>query len=160
LIVVADTSPLNYIVLIGAVDVVPDLYNRIVIPQTVAAELCAPHTPAEVRAWLAHPPAWLDIVPDPPSDGTLNALDPGERAAITLAFSLGASRLLIDDFAGRAEAERLNLQVTGTLGVLAEAHRKHLLNFDEAVTRLTNTTFYLSPRVVARVRRLLSHPDN
>jgi predicted nucleic acid-binding protein len=156
MIVVADTSPLNYLVRIGAASVLEPLYARVIVPETVAAEMKQPRTPAQVRAWIENPPAWLDIAPDPPPDASLDALDPGERAAIGLAISLKAHRLLIDDADGRAEAERRQLRVTGTLGVLAAAHRKGLLDFDNAIELLSNTTFYVSPRLLATARRLLS----
>jgi predicted nucleic acid-binding protein len=45
-------------------------------------------------------------------------LDPGERAAIALAETVQADLLLIDEAAGRAEAKRRYLRVTGRLGVL------------------------------------------
>ena len=80
--------------------------------------------------------------PDPPSDPALQFLDPGERAAITLALSLDADRLLIDEWEGRAEAERRHLFVTGTLGIPAEAHQQGLLDFEAALTRLRQTNFY------------------
>jgi predicted nucleic acid-binding protein len=54
--------------------------------------------------------------PDPPTDHTLAFLDPGERAAIPSALAVQTDRLLIDDLAGRAEAERRRLRVTGTAG--------------------------------------------
>jgi predicted nucleic acid-binding protein len=72
-------------VLIGAVHVLEPLYASVVVPETVNAELTDPRAPAEVRAWIADPPAWLRIVPDPPADDSLYALNPGERAAIALA---------------------------------------------------------------------------
>jgi predicted nucleic acid-binding protein len=105
---------------------------------------------------MAQPPEWCEIRPDPPSDPTLQFLDPGERAAITLALSLAAERLLLDEPAGRAEAERRHLLVTGTLGVLAEAHRGGLLHFEAALTQLRQTNFYMSPQLVNRVRQRLS----
>src|SRR5690242_3683282 len=119
MIVVADTSPLNYLVLIEAVDVLKPLYSRVLVPKTVASELQAGNTPATVRAWIARPPEWCEIRPDPDSDPKLEFLDPGERAAITLAMAVRADRLLMDEWDGRAEAERRHLYVTGTLGVLA-----------------------------------------
>jgi predicted nucleic acid-binding protein len=61
----------------------------------------------------------------------------------------------MDDMDGRAEAERRNLKVTGTLGILVEAHRRQLLDFDGALARLSKTSFYLSPRLIETVRRLL-----
>jgi predicted nucleic acid-binding protein len=156
MIVVADSSPLNYLILIGAAGVLEPLYTRVVVPETVSIELKQPRTPAQVRTWIENPPAWLDITLDPPPDTGLDALDPGERAAIGLAILLKADRLLIDDADGRAEAERRHLQVTGTLGVLAAAHRSGLLDFDIAIELLSNTTFYVSSRLLDTARRLLA----
>ena len=47
--VVADTSPLHYLILIACTDILPALFDRIVIPRAVAAELQHPKTPARVR---------------------------------------------------------------------------------------------------------------
>jgi len=46
--------------------------------------------------------------------------------------------------------------VTGTLGVLAEAHRAGLLDFEVAFEQLQQTNFYVSADLVARVRLCLS----
>src|SRR5690349_13231922 len=105
MIVVADTGPINYLVLIGAVEVLGRLYGRVVIPRSVVAELQNPLAPAAVLTWISTPPKWLDAQPDPPLDSTLDFLDPGERAALTLAQVLCADQLLIDERSGRAEAE-------------------------------------------------------
>jgi predicted nucleic acid-binding protein len=156
MIVVADTSPLNYLVLLGAVDVLQPLYGRVLVPQTVAGELQDANTPAIVRAWIAQPPAWCEIHPDPPSDPALRFLDAGERAAITLALVVNADRLLMDERDGRDEAERRRLHVTGTLGVLADAHFAGFLDFDTALAQLRQTNFYVSADLVDRVRRRLS----
>jgi predicted nucleic acid-binding protein len=102
------------------------------------------------------PPEWCEILPDPPFDPALQFLDAGEHAAITLALSINADRLLIDEQAGRVEAERRHLLVTGTLGVLAEAHRSGLLDFETALAQLRRTNFYVSADLVNRVRRRLS----
>lgn len=158
--VVADTGPLNYLILIEAVNVLPQLYTGIVIPQTVAVELTDRGAPQPVRRWIAQAHASLNVVPDPPADETLHNLDPGERAAIALAHALSASRLLIDDSDGRTEAARRGLKVTGTLGVLAAAHRNGLVDFDTAIERLSRTSFYLSPRLIATARRLLSAAES
>lgn len=44
MIVVADTSPLNYLVLIGEADLLYRLYGRVLIPQAVLSELEHPET--------------------------------------------------------------------------------------------------------------------
>lgn len=58
-VVIADTSPANYLVLIDTIEVLPRLYRRIVIPDEVLAELSAPGAPPSVAAWAAARPDWL-----------------------------------------------------------------------------------------------------
>jgi predicted nucleic acid-binding protein len=158
-IVVADAGPIHYLILIDAVGVLHPLYDRVLIPQTVAEELKNERAPEAVRAWMGRPGKWCQVQLDPPYDAALEILDPGERAAVALALSISADRLLIDDWEGRVEAERRNLKITGTLGVLAEAHQHRLLDFESAVARLSQTSFYLSTDLVNRMRQLLADPD-
>jgi predicted nucleic acid-binding protein len=49
-LVVADTGPLNYLVLIGAIDLLPKLFETVLVPQAVCDELCHRVAPAAVRA--------------------------------------------------------------------------------------------------------------
>jgi predicted nucleic acid-binding protein len=156
MIVIADTGPLNYLVLIGSVDVLKPLYTRVLVPEAVVKELRAAGAPGLVHLWIARPPAWLEVRPDPPLDPTLWFLDLGESAALTLAQLLDADQLLIDDWAGPAEAARRSLRVTGTLGVLADAHQAGLLDFEQAITRLRSTNFRLDPDLEQFVRRRIS----
>lgn len=156
MIVVADSGPIRYLVLIGAIGVLPPLYERVLVPQAVAAELQHVKTPAAVRAWIAQRPSWLEVCPDPPADPALAFLDPGERAAIPLALAVRAYRLLSDDADGRAEAERRYLTVTGTLGVLADAHLTGLLDFEQKLLQLRQTNFYVTEEVIARVRQRIA----
>jgi predicted nucleic acid-binding protein len=89
MIVVSDTSPLNYLILIGEAVVLERLYGRVLIPQAVWSELQSGGTPVSVQEWMANLPGWVEIseVLDP--DPTLK-LDPGEQEAITLAQRLRA----------------------------------------------------------------------
>ena len=106
MIVAADAGPIQYLLRVGAIDVLAPLYQGVLVPHTVARELQQPNTPATIRAWIAQPPAWCEICSDPPTDPSLlTFLDRGEVAAIMLAQSLQADRLLIDDLAGHQEAE-------------------------------------------------------
>jgi predicted nucleic acid-binding protein len=61
--------------------------------------------------------------------------------------------VLIDDQAGRREAMRNGLKVAGTLAVLDDADRAGLLDFDQAVGRLRQTTFRLSQAVLTEIAR-------
>ena len=156
MIVVADASPLHYLVLIHAADILPTLYTQVLAPQMVIDELRGAGAPAAVAAWIAHPPSWLEVHPDPPLDPTLARLDPGECAALSLPLLVHADRLLIDDWDGRAEAQSRHLFVIGTLGVLARAHQLQWLDFDVALARLSQTNFYLSKQLIDSIRRWLS----
>ena len=49
MIVVADTTPLNYLILIESVDVLPELYGEISVPMAVMRELGAREAPLVVR---------------------------------------------------------------------------------------------------------------
>lgn len=56
MIVISDTSPLNYLILIECIDVLPALYGHVVIPKGVLAELQRDSTPQVVKEWIAAPP--------------------------------------------------------------------------------------------------------
>ena len=123
--IVADTTPLNYLVLIDAIDVLPQLYRRVLIPPTVLAELSDTQAPTQVRDWIMQPPPWFEVTPlGRPSDSSLMHLDAGERDAITLAEQVQGSLLLMDEREGAEAARARDLKVIGTLGVLdiAAAH--------------------------------------
>ena len=144
MIVVADTGPLHYLILLEHAELLHGLYGEVVVPDAVATELSSPSAPTAVRDWLSRAPAWFSVVPveaDSVQEVT-DELDLGERAAIALAGTIHADLLLIDDAAGRAEAKRRNLRVTGTLGVLRAAAERGLVNVPELVARLKTTTFY------------------
>ena len=51
-VVIADTSPINYLILIDAIEILPRLYGRVIVPLEVLAELTDPDAPAEVARWL------------------------------------------------------------------------------------------------------------
>jgi predicted nucleic acid-binding protein len=150
-LVVADTGPLNYLILIGAVDLLPKLFEHILIPAAVYAELSHVNAPELVRAFAAEQPAWLEVRPNPQrnNDDVEDAnLDEGELAAIKLATSIGADLILMDDRAGVAAAYRHGLAATGTLGVLDIAARRGLIDLATALARLKATNFRYRPEIL------------
>ena len=149
MIVVADTSPINYLVLIQEIDILPKMYGRVLVPQVVREELRQQAAPEMVRAWIANAPTWLEVrVPTNTADDSLAKLDAGERDAITLAIEFGAEQLIVDDREGRKQAEERNIPVIGTLGVLKEAATLGLLNLRMVVARLQTTNFHVAPEVL------------
>lgn len=150
MIVVSDTGPLNYLILIGESAVIPRLYRRLLIPRAVADELAAPAAPDAVREWLAAPPDWLDIRVTESALGP-PTLHPGERETIALARTLQADLVLLDEKKGRAAARSQGLRVVGTLGVLAQAAAQDLIRLPDAVAKLRDTSFQVSDTLLAAV---------
>ncbi len=148
-IVVADAGPPRYLVLIDQIDLLPRLFGKVILPDVVRDELSAPGTPADVRAWLASLPPWLEVGSAHAPEKLLSLkLDKGERAAIALAMELGAALILMDDRAGVDEARQRGLQVTGTLGVLVLAARHGFIDLEAAFSRLKATNFRYPPALL------------
>jgi predicted nucleic acid-binding protein len=149
MIVVADSSPLHYLILIEQADLLLQLYSEVVIPEAVLAELSRPASPASVSGWLSMAP-WLRVVPVSPEEiaAVTESLDIGERAAIALAETMRADLLLIDESAGRREAGRRRILVTGTLGVLRSAAGKGLIDVPDVLGRLRATNFYVDDDLI------------
>lgn len=152
--IVSDTSPISYLAITGYEELLPVLYGEVLIPEAVSRELGHPEGPAPVSDWIAAPPPWLTVKSIQPGSEeqrsrhgreTLQHLDPGERAAISLAEQTDAQILLIDETAGREAARAHGLEVTGTIGVLGAAASKGHLNAAQAVRALEDTTFRASP---------------
>ena len=87
MIVVADSGPLHYLILLEQIELLRRFYGQVLVPEPVAGELSAPSAPATVREWITKPPNWVEVRPVPPDVVSMitDDLDPGERAAIALA---------------------------------------------------------------------------
>jgi predicted nucleic acid-binding protein len=86
MVVISDTSPINYLVLIGRIDVLPALYRRVQLPPAVLAELSAASAPSVVSRWVANLPPWVDRVGVVSGTESIPVgLGLGEREALGLA---------------------------------------------------------------------------
>ena len=153
MVVIADTSPLNYLILIDADHVLQQLYGEVLVSSAVMRELQHSRAQRQVMQWVADPPEWLRIEDAPPaSDEILDELGAGERAAILLAQAQNQKVLLLmDENKGRAEATSRGLASTGTLGVLDAAAEAGLLDLPSAIARLRETSFYVTPALLKRL---------
>lgn len=119
MLVVADTSPLNYLVWIESVEILPQIYDTVLIPPEVRAELLATDAPAVVRSWARNLPSWVEICACDPAmrdDPRWRILDLGERAALALAATRQRSVLLIDEREGAEIARAEGFSVTEPSG--------------------------------------------
>ena len=153
MIVVADSGPLHYLILLEHPELLRRFYGLVLVPEPVAEELSAARAPSSVREWITKPPNWVEVRPVPAETVSTisDDLDLGERAAIALAETVHADLLLIDEAAGRAEAKRRHLRVTGTLGVLRAGAEQGLVNVPDLLERLKGTSFYLDETLLSAV---------
>lgn len=138
MIIISDTSPIRYLVLIDEIGLLPNLFQSVIIPPIVAAELQQSKTPPPVRSFMATAPNWLSIQAPSKIDPTLHA-DPGEREAILLAVECGVP-LLIDDNRGRKAAADRHVHTIGTLAVLELAAEKRFIDLPTSFQKLRKST--------------------
>jgi predicted nucleic acid-binding protein len=152
MIIVSNTSPINYLVLIEHINLLSKLFKQIIIPQEVYNELSDAAAPLPVQSWIVAPPDWLKIQSvSQPSDAVVDLLDPGERAAILLAQEINADLLLLDDMKARRAATDKGLAITGILGILDQAATMKLIDLFTAVQSLQNTSFWASNSLFQRL---------
>lgn len=146
MIVISDTSPINYLILIDAIDIIESLFKRIIVPKAVYIELQHAQTPQPVKDWIVNAPSWFEVKPADTSLFTPSKrIDNGEREAIALAIELNADAVLIDDRDGTQEVRNQSLLAIGTVNILERAAEMNLLDLPETIERLRKTSFRLPP---------------
>ncbi|MEH2233157.1 MAG: DUF3368 domain-containing protein [Nostoc sp.] len=149
MIVVCDTSPLCYLILIDCVEILPQLFGRITIPNAVCTELLAEGSYIQVQNWIAQPPSWLEIQTTTSLLPNLsNKLGIGEQETISLAVQLNAALIILDDMDARQAAIKQGLNVTGLLGVFYRAGTQDMIDFPNAISKLQLTTFRASSALI------------
>lgn len=147
MIVISDTSPINYLLQIGLIDLLHNLFGRVIIPQAVYAELQHKGAPKVVSDWASRLPDWVEVQAASALEPGLN-LGAGEREAIALALSLKADALLLDERKGRREALARGVTVSGTLNVLEQASERGLVDLPKAFGALLQTSFRASTEII------------
>ena len=148
-LVIADTGPINYLLLIGSIEILPALFQKVILPPAVRNELSHQDSPEMVRNWIGAPPPWLEVR-RARGPNAVAGLGAGETEAITLAIELHADLVLMDDRRGVKAARDQGIEVTGTLGILILASKHGILNPAEAFDRLKRTSFRYPSNVMDR----------
>lgn len=144
MIVVADTSPLNYLLLIDAIDILPKLFQEVVLPQIVLTELRHDHAPQQVQAWTRSLPSWIRVIDPRTLLPITGPLDAGEAAAISVAKQIAAVAVLIDERRGTKIARAEGLKTFSTLALLEAGAAMDFLVLETAVGALRRTNIRLS----------------
>lgn len=149
MIIISDTSPICYLILIEQIDVLPQLFQQILIPTAVRDELLNEGADNVIRTWISNSPNWLTVQPVPQLlDDLPTNLGNGEREAISLAVTIQADLIVLDDLDARVAAQKCNLTITGTLGILYRAGIAKLIDFPNTIQMLQETSFHISQTLV------------
>jgi len=154
-VIVADSSPLISLSIIGQLELLPQLYQQILLPPAVWDEVTVQG--AGLPGSLAVSQlTWLEI--KTPEALTLESLsilvDPGEAEAIALAQSTPNSTVLLDDAQARRVAERLRISRIGTLGILRKAKKAGLIvEIKVYIEKLRTNGIYIKPSLIDAVLR-------
>jgi predicted nucleic acid-binding protein len=156
-VIIADSSPLISLAIIEQLELLPQLYQRVLLPPAVWEEITVqglglPGAEAVSQA------KWLEIeAPLPMLSKQLSILvDYGEAEAISLAQSTPNSIVLLDDARARRIAERLDIPRIGTLGILRRAKKAGLIaEMQGYIEQLRNNGIYIRPSILRQCCEML-----
>jgi predicted nucleic acid-binding protein len=157
MIVVSDTTILSNLLKIGKIELLKDLFGEIILPESVYKEINSLISKRPELEFFKNQD-WIQIKSIKNLDllkKLLVELDDGEAEAICLANELNANKLLIDEKLGRAVAEKLNIEIIGTLGIIVEAKNKHLIeSIEDVMIELKDIGFWIHESLYQKIIKL------
>ena len=148
--VVADTTPLNYLTIIGQVHILGTLFSKVLVPEGVLSELRHPKAPRAVTVWSRALPEWVQVIRVITLDQTI-PLGKGEAESISIALERQVGVVLLDERKGRIVAQSRGLLAVGTLNLIDIADEMRLLNGMAALNDLRKTNFRADPSLVEQL---------
>ncbi|MBR6154267.1 MAG: DUF3368 domain-containing protein [Treponema sp.] len=160
--IISDTTPIISLIKINRIDLLEKLFGEVLIPEAVFKELIT-NTVFENEARIVKSSTFLKIqaVQNIKALKILQAasgLDDGESEAIILADELKSDVLIIDERKGRKVAQNLGIPITGTIGILIQAHDEKMLSSEEIkmyLEQLKNSNIRLSENLIQEALSLL-----
>jgi len=154
--VVCNASPLIYLSKLGRLDLLQNLFGKVVIPEKVWEEVVIrgkkdfPIESGRVEQALSK--GWL-FCETLRCNTHFPEIHSGESAVIELALKKKIKVVLMDDAAGRQIAENEGLQVRGTLFVIIESCKKGFLSkmqCEELLNNLIQSGFRVKTEIYAQ----------
>ena len=147
-VVICNTSPIQYLYQTDMLELLPALAGQVYVPEAVVAELEEGRR-RNVTLPVLEDLSWLIV--RPVRDRTLlplvTHLGDGEKEVLALGLETQDALLLLDDRDARRYARTLELEITGTLGLLLRAKERGILDAVQPVLdRLQALRFRLNDR--------------
>jgi uncharacterized protein len=149
--VISNTTPFISLASIGKLNLLKEIYKKIIIPEAVIEEI---EQGGEIYVSNLRLSDWVHIIPNINGidDNLLFQLDYGERQVIINAIKMENSIVLIDDKIARNIAEYLGIKVKGTLGVLVEAKKRLLIpSFKNDAEKMKSNGIRFSQRLIDEI---------
>lgn len=162
MIIISDTTLIISLIKINRLDLLEKLFVEVLIPNAVFKELTT-NTLFTNEAEIVKKSSFLKVssVQNQKSLQLLQAvsgLDDGESEAIILADELKSNILLMDERKGRKVAQKLGINITGTIGILIQAYNEGMISDVEVksyLNQLKNTNIRLSDSLIQQALSLL-----
>jgi predicted nucleic acid-binding protein len=137
--VVVNAGPVIALAKLGVLSLMRNLYKAILMPESVYHEtvsdgLAQGYTDAyliQQEVQRGYMQVFAVTESEIPKAILAFSIDRGERDAIYLAIREKADLVLMDDLVAREAARACGLKVRGTLGIIVQAYRNHLISIDE-----------------------------
>ena len=145
-IIIPDTSCLIFLEKIGEIQILKELYSRVVTTNEITKE------------YIYSLPKWIKIsdAREKQYQKVLEQIvDKGEASIMVLALETAESVVAIDDLKARKLAKSLDLQITGTLGIIVKAKKAGLIkSTKECITKLREVDFRISEKIAKEITKL------
>lgn len=140
--IISDTSCFIILTKIGEIELLKKVYGQVVTTFEVASE------------YGEELPEWVEITSatDKMKQQLLEMqIDKGEASAIALAIETKDCTIILDDLKVRRIAEKLGLEITGTIGIIIKAKLRGLIPFVKPLLeKIKSTDFRLSDDVIKK----------
>lgn len=150
--VVSNSSPLIHLAKIKKIDLLKELFGRVIVPQAVYNE-CTIESFKETKQ--IKDKEWITIKKvknENMKRALLMYLDDGEAEAITLAAGENADLLLLDDYDAREFARKYGIPITGIIGILLKAkYVGEIKKIKPHVDKLRETGFWINDELYMEI---------
>lgn len=151
--IVLNTSPIIFLSKIDSINFLADCIDEVYVPKGVVDELCGYELPSFIKVHTLSKTGAAYV------RGALGQLHQGELEAIVLAQEMSVDYVVLDDLLARHKAQRLELGVIGTLGLLLLLEKRSVLSAEETWHKIWQLTeqhgMYIAPQILQQIKNQL-----